>query len=209
LVQAVNVAGASAVPATKKQHPLFAGAIKDVKQQAAQLPLSQKGQPKEIGNDLQDNHEAASNSLTADNNSPPPPCASLQTQADSSPTLTSSDLDMVTRAEKNYLTDEVQPSPHDSHKAYNSPLAFANNQAKSTGSIEVPQEHHGAAADSLTADIYSSMGHVTKDAAPPQPAQIDLLRPQESYSNTGQYQPLKDMAQGLRVSAPFTCFCCV
>ncbi len=232
LVQAVNVAGVSAVPAIKKHHPLFAGAIKGVKQQLAQLPSNQKGptaqihdshrahtsplaparqKPKETGHvqDLLNSHEAAANSLhTADGNSPQPSaCTILHKQASSSPALTSSDQDMVRMAEKNCLT--AQPSPRDSHRAYNSPLAFEKPQAKSTDMTKVPQPHHGAAANSLTADICSSVGYMTKTAAPPQPAQIDLVRPQESYSNTGQYQPLKDMTQGLRVSAPFTCLCYV
>ena len=222
LVQAVNAAGASAVPSAKKDHPLFAGAIKGVKQQVAQVPSNQKGptaqihnshrthisplppvshKPKEVGHvqDLLNNHEAAVNSLhTADDNSPQPSaCIGLQTQADSSPALILTDQDMVTRAEKNCLTH--QQSLQDSHRAY-SPLAFENNQAKSTDMTKVPQSHPGAAANSLAADTCSSTGHVTKKSAQPQHAQIDSLRPQESYSNTGQYQPLKDMAQRLRVS---------
>ncbi len=229
LVQAVNAAGASAVPSAKKHHPLFAGAIKGVKQQLAELPSNQKGpiaqthdshrahtsllppaphQPKEFASVhvLLDNHEAAVNSLhTADDNSPQPPCPSLDNKANSSPALTSSDQDMVTRAEKNCLTH--QPSLQDSHRAYDSPPAFEQPQAKSTSMTKIPQSPHGAAASSLTADICSSRSLETMKSAQPQHAQIDSLRPQESYSNTGQYQPLKDMAQSLRVSTPFICLC--
>ena len=203
-MQVVTIAGASAVHPTKKQHHLFTDAIKEVKQQAAQVPSSQRGQPKQISNDLQDIHDAAARSLTADQTRPQPPCASLQAQANSNLSLTSSDQDTVTRAEKNCLTE--QPRLHDSRRGYHSPLA-ASNQAKSSSMIKVPQSHHGAAASSLTADICSSMGHVTKDAAPPQLAQIDPVRPHHSFSDTGQYQPLKGMAQGLRVSA-FISLCC-
>ena len=231
LVQTVNVAAVSAAPAIKKQQPLFAGAIKDVKQQVAQPPSNQKDptaqihdshvvhtsqlppahqQPKEVGHvqDLLDSHEAAVNSLhTADGNSPQPSaCANLQTQADSSPALISADQDMVTRAEKNCLTH--QQSLQDSHRAYDSPVAFEKPQIESTDMTKVPQSHPGAAASSLAADICSSRSLVTKIAAPPQPVQINPVRPQESYSNTGQYQPLKDMAQSLRVSTPFICLCC-
>jgi hypothetical protein len=203
-VQVMNVAGASVVHPIKKPHHLFTDAIKEVKQQAAQSPSRQTGQLKQVGKALQDIHEAAANSLTVDSNSPEPPCASLQAQANSNSSLTSSDQDTVTRAEKNCLTE--QPRLHDSRRGYHSPLA-ASNQAKSSSMIKVPQSHHGAAASSLTADICSSMGHVTKDAAPPQLAQIDPVRPHQSFSNTGQYQPLKGMAQGLRVSA-LICLCC-
>ena len=53
--------------------------------------LSAHPKLKDIGDvqDLLDNHEAAANSLhTADGRNPQPPCASLQTQANSSPALT-------------------------------------------------------------------------------------------------------------------------
>lgn len=164
-------------------------------------------QAKEIANVqvVLDNHEAAVNSLhTAEGSSPQPPCASLQMQADSSPAFHPSDQDMVRRAENNCHTDQLQPSLHDSRRGHNGPLA-SSKQAKSSSIIEVPSKHHGAAANSPTADMCSSMDDMTKNVAPPQPVQINLVRPQESFSNTGQYQPLKDMTQGLRVSAPFTC----
>ena len=227
LVQALHVAGA---PAVKKHHPLFASAIKGVKQQVAQ-PISNQispnaqiydshiahpsqlppapHHPKEVGyvQVLLDNHDTAVNGLhTADGSSAQPSaCISLQTQADSSPALVSTDQDMVTRAEKNCLTH--QQSLQDSHKAYDSPLVFQKPQAKSTDIIKIPQSHPGAVASSLAADICSSMGHVTKSSAPLQHAHTDSLRPQESYSNTGQYQPLKGMAQSLQVSTPSICFC--
>lgn len=205
--QVLIVPAASAVHPIKKQHHLFTGAIKEVKQQAAQSPSPQKARPKQVGNDqdVQDIDKAAAKRLTDDNNRPQLPCTSLQAQANISPSLTSSDQGTVTRAEKKCLTD--QPRLHDSRRGHNSPLA-ASNQAKSSSMIKGEQSNHGAAANSFTADICSSMGHVTKPAAPPQPAKIELLRPQESYSSTSQYQPLKDMAQGLRVSA-FICLCCV
>ncbi|DBB11117.1 TPA: hypothetical protein ACH3X3_006577 [Trebouxia sp. C0006] len=191
----VNVAGTSVVHPIKKPHHLFTDAIKEVKQQAAQSPSRQTGQPKQVGKALQDIHEAAANSLTVDSNSSEPPCASLQAQANSRLSLTSSDQDTVTTAEKKYLAD--QPRLQDSRRGHNSLLA-ASTQANSSSMIKVPQSHNGAAANSLAADNCSSMGHLTKDAAPPQPAKTDPLQPHESFSNTGQYQPLKGMAQGLR-----------
>lgn len=200
-VQVVNVAGTSVVHPIKKPHHLFTDAIKEVKQQAAQSPSRQTGQPKQVGKALQDIHEAAANSLTVDSNSSEPPCASLQAQANSRLSLTSSDQDTVTAAEKKYLAD--QPRLQDSRRGHNSLLA-ASTQANSSSMIKVPQSHNGAAANSLAADNCSSMGHLTKDAASPQPAKTDPLQPHESFSNTGQYQPLKGMAQGLRVSA---CIC--
>lgn len=223
-MQALHVTGVPAVPAIKKHHLLFAGAIKGVKQQLAQPTSNQNGanahnhsshsahtsqlppaprQPKQFANVqvLLDNHEAAVNSLhTADANSPQPPCASLDKPANSSRALTCNDQDMVRRAEENCCTHQAQPSMHDSHRAYDSALAFRKSQARSTDMTKIPQSHPGAAASSLTADICSSRSLVTRIAAPPQLAHIDPVRPQESYSNTGQYQPLKDMAQSLRVS---------